>query len=116
MHQDKIEEGMLIAQESAILNRVNIQTILQLLVEKGIFTKEEIERKREYISNQPLYNNSLETIYKLQEENKEMQYFEQEFKKAAKDKRNGDIEFLKKKVRSLIEWAVVHIIIFIKEM
>lgn len=49
MHQDKIEEGMLIAQESTILNRINIQTILQLLVEKGIITGEEIVRKRGYI-------------------------------------------------------------------
>lgn len=34
MNQDIIEEGMLLAQEGALLNRINIQTIFQLLVEK----------------------------------------------------------------------------------
>lgn len=34
MDQDKIEEGMLMAQEGMLLNRINIKALLQLLVER----------------------------------------------------------------------------------
>lgn len=99
MNQDKVEEGMLVAQEGMLLNRINIQTILQLLVEKGIFTREEVQEKREYISSQRHYKNSLDGIYELKKKNKEEQYFSQEFAKYINsDRQDGDIDFIKQKL------------------
>ena len=36
MNQDKIEEGMLVAQEGMFLNKIDIQMLLQLLVDKCV--------------------------------------------------------------------------------
>lgn len=69
MDQDKIKEGMLLAQEGMLLNRINIQTILQLLVEKGIITREEVDQKREYVGRQSVYKNSLDAIHEMQQRN-----------------------------------------------
>lgn len=99
MNQDKVEEGMLVAQEGMLLNRINIQTILQLLVEKGILTREEVQEKREYVSSQRPYKNSLDGIYELQKKNREGQYFSQEFAKYINsDRQDGDIDFIKQKL------------------
>jgi len=69
MDQDKIKEGILLAQEGILLNRINIQTVLQLLVEKGFITREEVNQKREYVSRQSVYKNSLDAIYEMQKRN-----------------------------------------------
>lgn len=71
MDQDRIEKGMLITQEGMILNKIDIQTILQLLVEKGIVTREEVVTKREYVGSQPRYNRMLENNNILQQANQE---------------------------------------------
>lgn len=99
MDQDKIEEGMLMAQEGMLLNRINIQALLQLLVEKGFVTRDEVAAKREYVSRQPLYKNSLDGIHNLQSKNYDNQYFSQEFERYLKsDGKDGDINFLKSKL------------------
>ena len=99
MDQDKIEEGMLMTQEGMLLNRINIQALLQLLVEKGLITREEVAAKREYVSNQPKYKNSLEGIHNLQSKNYDNQYFSQEFEKYLKSEgKDGDVNFLKNKL------------------
>lgn len=99
MNQDKIEEGMLIAQEGMLLNRINIQALLQLLVEKGIITRDEVSTKREYVSSQPMYKNSLNGIHNMQSKNYNNQYFSQEFEKYLKSNgKDGDINFLKDKL------------------
>lgn len=71
MDQDRIEKGMLLAQEGMVFNKINIQTILQLLVEKGIVTREEVAVKREYVGKQPRYSELLDGIQKLKQENQE---------------------------------------------
>ena len=81
MDQDRIEKGMLVTQEGMILNKINIQTILQLLVEKGIVTREEVVAKREYIGNQPRYNRMLENNNILQQANQENIKFSETFQK-----------------------------------
>lgn len=100
MEQDKIEEGMLVAQEGVFLNKIDIQVLLQLLVEKGLITREEVAEKREYISNQPKYQNSLNAIHSLQKENRDNKHFTQELTKFLKSKgKEGNIDYLKKSLR-----------------
>ena len=97
MDQDKIEEGMLVAQEGMFLNKIDIQMLLQLLVEKGVITREEVTAKREYVSKQPKYKNSLNAIYSLQKKNKDNQYFTQEFSKFLNsDGKERNVDYVKK--------------------
>lgn len=99
MNQDKMEEGMLIAQEGVLRNRINIQVLLQLLVEKGIVTREEVAHKREYVGSQQTYRNSLEKIHSLQSKNYDNQLFSQEFEKYLRSEgKDGDIDFIKSKL------------------
>ena len=81
MDQNRIEEGMLLAQEGMMLNRINIQTILQLLVEKGLLQREEVTTKRAYIRSQPRYSRMLDRIQALQRENQENINFSETFNK-----------------------------------
>lgn len=81
MDQDRIEKGMLITQEGMILNKIDIQTILQLLVEKGIVTREEVAVKREYVGKQPRYSELLDGIQRLKQENQENIKFSETFQK-----------------------------------
>lgn len=97
MEQNRIEEGMLVAQEGMLLNKIDIQMLLQLLVEKGVITREEVATKREYVSNQSKYQNSLNAIYSLQKKNRDNQYFTQEFVKFLNsDGKEGDVDYLKR--------------------
>lgn len=99
MNQDKVEEGMLVAQEGMFLNKIDIQMLLQLLVEKGVVTREEVAAKREYVSSQPKYKYALDAIHKLQNENREGQYFSQEFAKYLNsDGKEGDVDFIKSRL------------------
>lgn len=99
MDQDKIEEGMLMAQEGMLLNRINIQALLQLLVEKGIITRDEVSAKREYVSSQSTYKNSLDGIHNLQSKNYSNQLFSQEFEKYLRsDGKDGDVDLIKSKL------------------
>lgn len=99
MDQDKIEEGMLMAQEGMLLNRINIQALLQILVEKGVITREEVACKREYVSSQPKYKNSLDGIHNLQSKNYDNQLFSQEFEKYLRSEgKDGDVDFIKSKL------------------
>lgn len=97
MNKDELEEGMLVTQEGMLLNKIDIQMLLQLLVEKGIVTRDEVATKREYVSRQPMYKNSMEMVHTLQQKNKEGQYFSQEFTKYLQsDSKEGDIDYIKK--------------------
>ena len=60
-------------------------------------TREEVTTKREYVSKQPKYKNSLNAIYSLQKKNKDNQYFTQEFSKFLNsDGKEGNVDYLKK--------------------
>ena len=97
MNKEKIEEGMLITQEGMLLNKIDIQMLLQLLVEKGVITRNEVSTKREYVSKQPMYKKSLDMVYALQKENRDVQYFSQEFSKFLKsDGKEGDVDYIRK--------------------
>lgn len=47
---------------------VDVQSILQILVEKGITTKEEVEQKRAMVRNAPKYKNGYTYIQQTMEE------------------------------------------------
>lgn len=47
---------------------VDVQAILQILVEKGITTKEEVEQKRAIVRNTPKYKNGYTYIQQTMEE------------------------------------------------
>lgn len=50
-----IREGFISLSRQIIIERINNQVALQLMVEKGIATAEEIAAKRDYIGKQPIY-------------------------------------------------------------
>lgn len=104
MTSEKVEEGMLVTQEGMLLNKIDIQAILQLLVEKEIISREEVSVKRDYVSRQPLYKNSLDAIHKLQIENREGQRFVNEFEKFLQSEgKSGDSEYLRRKLENMTE-------------
>lgn len=48
---------------SVMLNSaVDIQVVLQLLVEKGIVTREEVAQKRDIVGSQPKYQSALKSL------------------------------------------------------
>lgn len=95
MNKDTHEQATLLAQEGMILNRINIQVILQLLVEKGIITREEVAAKRDYIGDQPFYSDSLNTIYKLQQQHEDDVKFKKAFKRVINDTASdGEIKYV----------------------
>lgn len=97
MDKDRIEQGMLVAQEGVILSKIDLQVLFHLLIEKGILTKDEIQAERNYISNQPLYQKKLKGIAEMQSENANSQYFQQELEKyISSDRKEGDIDFINK--------------------
>lgn len=49
-------------------NAIDVQVVLQLLVEKGIISREEVDRKRSVVRSQPKYQSALKS---LQEETAE---------------------------------------------
>lgn len=99
MDQDKIEEGMFVAQEGMLTNKIDLQVVFQLLIEKGIITHDDVKQKREYISKQPKYCKSLDAINQMQMKNRENQKFDREFSKYIySNKKDGDIDFLKNKL------------------
>lgn len=97
MDKDRIEQGMLVAQEGVILSKIDLQVLFHLLIEKGILTKDEIQAERNYISNQPLYQKKLKSIAEMLSENANNQYFQQELEKyISSDRKEGDIDFINK--------------------
>jgi len=91
----KPEEALheLMLQETIVNTAVDIQTLLRILVDKEIVTREEIAQYREEVRNSPKYKPVIENI---QRERKGFQMAKdnpQEYLKALmKAKMNGDIK------------------------
>ena len=77
-----------------ILNvQIEAQAILQILIEKGICTREEILHHRKKVRNLPAYKTSIDDINKSKESNK---YYQQNPNEYLKDLFNDKIKGGKK--------------------
>lgn len=86
-----VEKGLLVSLESNTLNIIECQTILQLLVKKGIVTREEVLATREIVSNQYKYKDVLDEISKKQNDLADDNKFKNEMtKKFSGEKYDND--------------------------
>lgn len=60
------------SQELILKSAVDVQTTLQILVDKNIVTREEVEAHRERVRNLPKYKNAL--VY-LEQTKKQVEYY-----------------------------------------
>lgn len=79
-------------------NRINIQTIIRLLLDKGIFTEEEFRQKRLYVGSQKMYIDQIDYIEQMINNLDEADKFEDEYNKLLSGKEGVDKEYLKKKL------------------
>lgn len=79
-------------------NRINIQTIIRLLLDKGIFTEEEFRQKQRYVGSQKMYIDQIDHIEQMINNLDEANKFDDEFDKLLSGKENIDKEYLKKKL------------------
>ena len=80
-------------------NRINIQTIIRLLIDKGIFTEEEFRQKQRYVGSQKIYIDQIDYIEQMINNLDEAEKFENEFDKLLSGKEDVDREYLKKKLK-----------------
>lgn len=79
-------------------NGINIQTIIRLLIDKGIFTEEEFRQKQRYIGSQKMYIDQIDYIEQMKNNLDEADKLNDEFDKLLSGKENVDKEYLKKKL------------------
>ena len=79
-------------------NRINIQTIIRLLIDKGIFTEEEFRQKQRYVGSQKMYIDQIDYIEQMINNLDEADKFEDEYDKLLSGKEDVDKEYLKKKL------------------
>lgn len=97
--EDKIEQGMWLANEGMWLNKIDIQVLLSLLIEKGIITKEEVMVRREVVGNSKKYKVAFDGIERQQKELQENIDFREKMKRtlnktATEDERKEVLEWL----------------------
>lgn len=80
--EDKIEQGMWLANEGMWINKIDIQVLLSLFIEKGILTREEVIVRREVVGNSKKYRFALDGIEKQQKELQESIDFSNKMKRA----------------------------------
>lgn len=80
-------------------NRINIQTIIRLLLDKDIFTEEEFRQKQRYIGSQKIYIDQIDYIEQMINNLDEADKFDDEFDKLLSGKEDVDREYLKKKLK-----------------
>ena len=68
LDRTKLEQLSVLTLKNAVNSLINSQTILQLLVKKGIVTPEEINITRNIVSSQPKYKQLLDIINDLQDQ------------------------------------------------
>lgn len=88
LDETKLENIALIALQNAVNALVETQTILQLLVKKGIVTTEEVKNTREIVKRQPKYKSCLQSIEKALNVASETVKFENTFEKMLSGKEN----------------------------
>lgn len=91
--------GINYATEAALLANVDAQVILQLLVSKGIFTREEVASTRELVKRHTEFGKMLKTLESQRKDLEEGYEFEKVFGKFLMN--NGEVtdaesDFLKK--------------------
>ena len=79
--EDKIEQGMWLANEGMWLNKIDIQVLFSLLIEKGIINREEVVEKRGVVGNSKKYKIALDGIERQQKELKESIDFSNKMKR-----------------------------------
>ena len=79
-------------------NRINIQTIIRLLLDKDIFTEEEFRQKQRYVGSQKMYIDQIDYIEQMINNLDEADKFENEYNKLLSGKEDVDKEYLKKKL------------------
>ena len=97
--EDKIEQGMWLANEGMWLNKIDIQVLLSLLIEKGIITKEEVVVRKGDVGNSKKYKVALDGIKRQQKELQESIDFGKKMKRAlnktaTEDERKEVLEWL----------------------
>ena len=97
--EDKIEQGMWLANEGMWLNKIDIQVLLSLLIEKEIITKEEVVVRRGVVGNSKKYKVALDGIERRQKELQESIEFGEKMKRtlnktATEDERKEVLEWL----------------------
>lgn len=80
-------------------NRINIQTIIRLLIDKDIFTEEEFRQKQRYVGSQKMYIDQIDYIEQMINNLDEAEKFEDEYGKLLSGKEDVDREYLKKKLK-----------------
>lgn len=98
--EDKIEQGMWLANEGMWLNKIDIQVLFSLLIEKGIINREEVVSKRGVVGNSKKYKIALEGIERQQKELQESIDFSNKMKRTLN---NTATEDEKKEVRDWLD-------------
>ena len=103
--EDKIEQGMWLANEGMWLNKIDIQVLLSLLIEKGIITKEEVVARRGVVGNSKKYKAALDGIERQQKELQESIELGEKMKRtlnktATEDERKEVLEWLDESQKS----------------
>ena len=98
--EDKIEQGMWLANEGMWLNKIDIQVLFSLLIEKGIINREEVVSKRGVVGNSKKYTIALEGIERQQKELQESIDFSNKMKRTLN---NTATEDEKKEVRDWLD-------------
>lgn len=81
-----------------IRNRINIQTTIRLLIDKGVFTEEEFHHKQRYVGSQKMYIDQIDYIEQMINNLDDADKFEDEYDKLLSGKKDVDKEYLKKKL------------------
>lgn len=96
--ENDFSKFLLLNCKEIIRNRINIQTIIRLLLDKDIFTEEEFRQKQRYIGSQKMYIDQIDYIEQMINNLDEANKFDDEFDKLLSGKENVDKEYLKKKL------------------
>ena len=96
--ENDFSKFLLLDCKEIIRNRINIQTIIRLLIDKGIFTEEEFRQKQQYIGSQKMYIDQIDYIEQMINNLDEADKFDDEFGKLLSGKEDVDKEYLKKKL------------------
>jgi len=86
LEETRLENIALTALQNAVNALIETQTILQLLVKKGIVTVEEVKNTREIVKRQPKYKGFLQSIEEALNDASEIAKFEELFQKMLNDK------------------------------
>lgn len=96
--ENDFSKFLLLNCKEIIRNRINIQTTIRLLIDKGVFTEDEFRQKQQYIGSQKMYIDQIDYIEQMINNLDEADKFDDEFGKLLSGKEDVDKEYLKKKL------------------